>query len=210
MTPAPPGPFPPVNRRVVRAGTVLHRIHGRMFDADSFNPCLGRPTRFAPLRRPDGECISTAYAAESLECAVHETIFHEIQHDAPRKTIDINVVKALRYSTLSLTRDLTLGALFEPDLNQWGLTRRDLIDTFATQYTRTASWALAIHVAWPDIDGLVWTSRRCDPLLAFVLFGDRVETTCLKPLESQDITSDSPILGLIRECGRRAGITLVV
>ncbi len=210
MIPPPPSPFPPITRLAIPAGTVVHRIHGRSFDPDRFNPCQGRPTRFAPLFRSDGSCIPTAYGAQSLECAAHETVFHEIQHGAARKTIDADAVAALDHSTVSASRGLTLCCLFEPDLNRWELTRRDLVDTFASAYQRTALWASAIHDAHSDIDGLVWTSRRCDPVLAYVLFGDRLGGNCLEVLSRQRIGTTPALLSRLREFGSRAGITLVV
>ena len=133
----------------------------------------------------------TLYAATSYECAVHETVFHEIQHDADRKAMRIDAILRLDYSTIAPRRELILAALFEPDLNRWGLTRRDLIDTYASAYETTARWAKAIHDADPEIDGMVWTSRRCDPERAFVLFGDRVRPEDLGEISRAPITSSA-------------------
>lgn len=210
MTPPPPDPFPAINRVHVPAGTVLHRIHDHRYDPDGFNPCQGRPTRFAPLLRADGSCIPTAYAARTLECAARETVFHEVQHDAARKTMDLDAVEALDHSVVRTARGLTVCGLFEPDLNRWKLTRRDLIDTFASQYKRTAPWAVAVHDAHPDVDGLVWTSRRCDPDLAYVLFGDRVGKAGLEVSSRERVGSSPALLARMRGFGERAGITLAV
>ena len=187
----------------------MHRIHSPAFTGQAFNPCRGRPSRFAPLGRAGRPCIPTMYAAESLECAVHETVFHEIPYDAPVKTVDAGVVRALVHSVVLPTRDLKLCALFEPDLNRWGLTRGDLIDTLASRYAATAEWAIAIHDTDSDIDGLVWTSRRCDPEKACVLFGDRVGTSLA--LEARTSIGASPDrLAAVLKFGKRVGITLVI
>ena len=191
------------------ADTLLHRIHDRSREPTSFNPCQGRPTRFAPLWRIDGSCIATAYAAQSLECAVHETIFHEIGHSAAIKVIDTDAIESLDHSTIALSRDLILCGLFEPDLNRWRLTRRDLIDTFPTSYATTASWAIAAHDMHPDIDGLIWTSRRCDPMLACVLFGDRLGNGSLHTRSRDPIDQSPALLSQMRDFAGRAGITLV-
>jgi hypothetical protein len=209
LTPRPLASFPAVNRFLLPGGKIIHRIHARAFAPDSFNPCRGRPTRFAPLLRADGSCIPTAYAAETFECAAHETVFHEIQHDAPRKTIDADAVEALDYATISAARNLNLCALFKPDLNRWGLTRQNLIDTFPSRYKDTAPWAIAIHDAAPDIDGLIWTSRRCDPQFACLLFGDRVGDA-LAVHARHPIGSTPALLAQMRDFGNRAGITLVI
>ena len=210
MSALPPDPFPEITRFPIKAGTELHRIHDRAYACDSFNPGKGRPTRFAPLVRPDGSHVPTAYSASTLECAVHETVFHEVQHDAPRKTIRFSALEPLAYARIAVTRDIALAALFEPDLNAWGLHRSDLIDTMATEYERTAKWAVAIHDRWEDVAGLIWTSKRCDPSTAFVLFGDRLKPDDLMPLEQREVTSDDDLLLKIRDFGARAGITITL
>jgi RES domain len=206
MIPAPPSPFPEINRETVRVGAELHRVHAAGTDSNGFNPCTGRPSRFAPLVQPDGTCIPTAYAASTFECAVHETVFHEIQHDAPRKSIGFHVIAELDYAILRTRRSLLLAALFEPDLNKWGVTRRNLIDTFAADYGTTARWAFALHNADPAIEGLVWTSRRCDPDRAYVLFGDRVRPEDLDVVRRERIAHSTSLLLQVREFGSRAGI----
>lgn len=206
MTPEPPSLLTAPNRIAVTAGKILHRIHDNAFEPTNFNPCLGRPSRFAPLRTADGACIPTLYAATGYECAVHETVFHEIQHDADRKTVRVDAIVRLDYSTVSISRDLVLAALFEPDLNRWGLTRRDLIDTHATAYDATARWAMAIHDADPGIDGMVWTSKRCDPERAFVFFGDRVQPEDFDEVSRAPIATSGELLDQLRAFAARAGI----
>ena len=211
MTPAPPVPFThQIGRLAIPAKTILHRIHDGHYAADSFNPGLGRPSRFAPLRRPDGSVVATAYLASSFECAAFETVFHEIPPTAPFKHVDLCDIAGMNYSMLEVGRQLTLASLFEPELNRWSLSRSELIDTLANEYRATARWALAIHDAFADVDGLIWTSRRCDPVTAMVLFGDRVVPGDLTTQVSQEIVSSSVLLRSIRDFGRRAGITVTL
>jgi TFIIF-interacting CTD phosphatase-like protein len=148
------------------------------------------------------------YAGSTLECAVHETLFHEIQHDAPRKSIPFSVVENSSYAIVQPRRDLVLAGLFEPDLNLWGLTRHQLIDTFAADYEATAKWAVAIHDTFSDIDGLVWTSRRCDPEKAYLLFGDRVLSDQLDIMSQEAIRGTNRLLQRLRNFAERAGILL--
>jgi hypothetical protein len=207
MIPRPPT-FPAIHRIKVPAATDLHRIHNFSFTGNSFNPCLGRPSRFAPLVRSDGTCIPTMYAATSLECAVHETVFHEIQHDAKYKSIGYHEIEKLDYSVIQPRRGLVLASLFEPDLNRWGLTRRELIDTFAADYEATAKWAIALHDGFSDVDGLVWTSRRCDPEKAYLLFGDRITTDVLDTAHRARICETNALLLRIRNFADRANILI--
>jgi hypothetical protein len=208
MIPRPPTTFTAVHRIKLTPGTDLHRIHNSSFASNSFNPCQGRPSRFAPLIRPDGTCIPTMYAATNLECAVHETVFHEIQHDAKYKSIGYREIENLDYSIVRPRRDLLLASLFEPDLNRLQLTRRQLIDTFAADYEATAKWAIALHDSFSDIDGLVWTSRRCDPERAFLLFGDRMSTDLLDIVHRARICETNALLLQIRNFADRANILI--
>ena len=208
MIPWPPATIAAINRIRLPAATELHRIHNSNFAGNSFNPCLGRPSRFAPLVRSDGTCISTMYAATTLECAVHETLFHEIQHDAKYKSIGYHEIENLNYSIVQPGRDLVLASLFEPDLNRWGLARRQLIDTFAADYEATAKWAIAMHDSFSDIDGLVWTSRRCDPEKAYLLFGDRMPTHLLDTAPPTRICETNALLLQIRSFADRANILI--
>jgi hypothetical protein len=208
MIPRPPTNFPAINRTRLPSATDLHRIHNCSFAGNSFNPCQGRPSRFAPLRRSDGRCIPTMYAATNLECAVHETVFHEIQHDAKTKSIGYYEIENLDYSIIQPRRDLVLASLFEPDLNRWKLTRRQLIDTFAADYEATAKWAIALHENFSDIDGLVWTSRRCDPERAFLLFGDRLPVDLIHPVQRARIVETNALLLQIRTFADRANILI--
>jgi RES domain len=208
MIPLPPATFPAIDPLKLPRATELHRIHDSGYAGNSFNPCRGRPSRFAPLLDSSGSCIPTMYAATSLECAVHETLFHEIQHDAKHKSVRFGDIEKYNYTIVQPQRDLALAMLFEPDLNKWGLTRRELIDTFAADYDRTAKWAIALHDAFPDIDGLVWTSRRCDPASAYLLFGDRVQSHQLDVVDEAPISKSNALLLQIRNFAARANILI--
>lgn len=192
MISAPPFPFPASNSYEIEAGERFHRIHDQRFDSCAFNPGKGRPSRFAPLL-VNGDPIPTQYLATDFECAVHETIFHDVPIDESHKTVGADNIKPLAHSIVELKRDLVVVPLFGPDLTRWGLGRADLIDTTAAFYSVTAQWALAIHQSRPDADGLVWTSKRCDPQQALLLFGDR--------LSEKDLvaTSKTPIYASIDE-----------
>ena len=210
MIPLRPTPFPKVNRKALPADTELRRVHSSAFDSKSFNPCLGRPSRFAPLRQPDSTCVPTAHAAQSFECAVHEVIFHDVPPGTHPRSVPLSAIEPLSYGIIRSRRALTLASLHEPDLNAFGLDRRDLIDTLPSEYGQTAKWPLAIHDAHPDIEGLIWTSRRCDPYVAYVLFGDRIAPGDFDVLRKAPITDTPDLLRQVREFGQRAGIFISI
>ncbi|MEO8926946.1 MAG: RES family NAD+ phosphorylase [Caulobacteraceae bacterium] len=192
--------------QILKAGGVLHRNHARGYAPAQFNPGRGESMRFSPFDDASGACVPTLYAATSREAAAFETIFHDIDAKAPFKTVWLGVVENRSVSRLVTRRDLFLAILFTPDLKAWGLTRADLIDTPKSAYPRTASWAGAIHAAHPKLDGMIWTSRQCDPDRCLVLFGDRVSEAGFDIAERLDVGKDAGLLLELRGFGRRAGI----
>jgi hypothetical protein len=208
--PAPPEPFPAFNTRVLGAGTPLVRVHDPKFEGDEPNPCKGGLTRFAPVFHPGGACLPTLYGAATFECAVFESVFHDVPHAAADKFVPLGKVTSRAVSWLEIVADLNVASLNEPDLNRLGLTRVDLIDTFASAYPETARWAEAFHRADPAIAGLAWTSKRCDPSAAYVFFGDRLPAGAFKVTDRVEIAASADHLDQIRRFGRRAGITLTI
>ena len=96
-----------------------------MFKGDEPNPCLGGLTRFAPIYQPDGTCLPTLYAAATFECAVFESVFHDVPHLSVVKFVPLGKVTSRAVSWLQLGCDLTMASLHEPDLNRLELTRTD-------------------------------------------------------------------------------------
>lgn len=208
--PTPPELFPAFNTRVIPEGTRLVRVHDPMFKGDEPNPCMGGLTRFAPVYQRDGACLPTLYAAATFECAVFESVFHDVPHVSAAKFVPLAKVTSRAVSWLQLGCDLTLASLHEPDLNRLELTRTDLVDTYASAYSTTARWAEAFHRADPAVAGLAWTSKRCDPGLACVLFGDRLPPQALEVTDRIELAASAHHLDQIRSFGRRAGITLTI
>lgn len=214
MIARPPSPFPPIadaQIRKVPAGSVLHRIHGRAFGGTSFNPCKGKPSRFAPIHDAAGACVPSLYAGTNLACVAFETVLHDIPPDAAFKTVRHEAVVSRAHSEIAPLSPLRLVGLFEQDLRRWRMTRAQLIDTPASDYAATARWAEAIHRARSDAHGLVWTSRQFDPEQAILLFGDRVGTQSLK-LNAPTRTADahSPLFVELHALADRYGITILL
>lgn len=184
-------------------------MHDVRFGGTSFNPGFGH-SRFAPFQDLDGIQVPTAYAGSTFACAAFEYVFHDIDPTASFKTVPISTLAKIGVSSLSLRRPLKLAALFEIDLNRLGVTRGQLIDTPPSTYIETVGWARAIHASSDAVDGIVWTSRKCDPDLALMLFGDRVGASDLELLASSQLTDNPAHLAKVRDLGLRAGITISV
>jgi RES domain len=207
--PSPPSPFPRINTQTVAKGTILHRTHDSSLRPAQFNPCRGQLTRFAPFTDAAGVCVPTLYAATTREAAAFESIFHDIEPSAPFKTVRLDVVESRSVSRIAPKRDLLAAGLFAPDLKAWGVSRSELIETPKSTYGQTVLWAQAIHRARSDLDGLIWTSRQCDPDECVILFEDRVSETDFEIHNCIDVSADGDLLLELRNFGRRAGITII-
>ena len=126
------------------------------------NACRGGRSRFAPIHDARGECVPSLYAATSLPAAIFETLFHDVPLEARRKTIPRSSVEARQHTVLQLRRDLRLASLRAPALLKWRVASA-LVWGPPKQYVTTARWAKAVHDQFEDVEGLIWTSRRCDP-----------------------------------------------
>ena len=210
MTPAPPSPFPAFNTKPLKAGAQLFRFHDQSFDGAAYNPCMGGPTRFAPLSLATGECLPTLYAATSLEAAAWESLFHDVPHITGPKFVRLRKVTTKVLSVIELADDMVVAPLHAPDLNRLGLAKTDLVETAPSAYRDTARWAEAFHRADPTVGGLRWTSRRCDPELAFLFFEDRVPQSAWRVIERIEVSAAPDLLEEIRQIGRRAEITLSI
>jgi len=125
--------------------------------------------------------IPTLYAGTTLDCALMETVFHDVPYAAgPKMLAKTKHVAGRSHSSLRLRVDLTLVDLSSICLHRLGISRSGLIDTDASCYDESRDWALALHEQFPAAQGLKWTSRQDDTAMALVLFGDRVDTSAFQ------------------------------
>ena len=206
----PPATLAEPNVVTLNAGALVHRVHDRNYGANAFNPCKGSPTRFAPVYDEEGECVPSLYAAETLEAAIHETIFHDVPVKAKSKTVPRTLVQSRAHARLEVLRDLRLVSLRGPDLRRWRIGRNSLIATSPKLYSETARWASAIHQQFPDAQGLLWTSNQCDPDTAYLFFGNRVAPEDFRTLYARDGLVDPTLLSDVRQAGLRCRITITV
>ncbi len=117
----PPPAFLECSTHVMPAGAIVHRIHDARFRATDFNPGYGA-SRFAPFEIA-GRKVPTAYAATTLDCAIFETIVHDVEPSAPIKSVSWSAILPLRHSTLVPRRDLSLARLYSADLMAYAAER---------------------------------------------------------------------------------------
>lgn len=161
-------------------GETLFRVHPDIYGSLQFNPSSRGNARFSPLIDSDGTVIPTIYAGTTLDCALMETVFHDVPFTAgPKIWSKTTHVAGKVYSQLTLSRDLILIDLSAVPLHKLGIPRKELIECDGSHYPETRAWALALHDQYPDAEGLLWTSRQADPARALILFEDRLKTSAL-------------------------------
>jgi len=155
-------------------GTVLYRVHHEQYAADQFNPGLRGNARFSPIQDAEGQPIPTLYAGITKDCAMMETVFHDVSFAPGLKTYDKSKLEGQVLSTLEVTENLELLDLASVPLRKLGITRKELIDTEKDQYPVTRKWAEKLYLQCPAAQGLAWISRQDDTARAMMLFGDRI------------------------------------
>jgi hypothetical protein len=166
---------------VLAEGTPLWRVHNASRAGNVFNPCHGGRSRFAPLRDATGACIPTLYAGETREAATFETIFRDLPPLPQARQVFTSQLNGMALREIRPRRALRLVPMFNQNLAIVGQSRQTMIESHGTEaYKQTCAWAEAIHRDLLDVDGLVWTSRQQDEVLAMVLFEGRVSLADLE------------------------------
>jgi len=131
--------------------------------------------RFHPLLSHTGSLVPTFYGSNTIDGALSETVFHDVPISGPGKSIAQSVLMPMLSSTLKPVRPLRLVQLRGFGLKRLGITRMEMIESEADQYSVTRRWGSAFYEHVGDADGLIWMSRQHDSSEAIVLFGTRVQ-----------------------------------
>lgn len=194
------------------AGDVIHVIHDTAFDPESFNPgqdahgVLRKATRFSPFRDAEGSVVPYLYGGSTLDCAIFETVFHEVPIDAKDKFVDLGDFDQRGHGELTPSRDLKLVDLTSEGLHRLKVPKEEIITSPARDYVDTAKWAEALHQQFSDIDGLVWMSRQRDRDRAVVLFGDRLNGVLSGSRKGGPLIRNDSLRQAIIAAALRAGI----
>lgn len=128
VTPVPPATLH-VTMTELATGQVLHRVHQDQYRADQFNPGTRGNARFSPIQNDQGQPIPTLYAGTTMDCALMETVFHDMSHTAGFKTFDKGKLAGQVHSTVEVAQPLKVVDLASVPLRKLGVTRKQLIDT---------------------------------------------------------------------------------
>jgi RES domain len=192
-------------------GETVYRVHPDAYGSVEFNPSSAGNARFSPPVNAAGGVIPTLYAGTTLDCALMETVFHDVPFvSGPKMWSKATHVAGKVWSQLTLTRDLALIDLSAVPLHKLGISRKDLIECDGSQYPETRAWALALHDQYPSAEGLTWTSRQADPARALVLFEDHLTGAVLSPSGAPNplLLSDGSAILEILVLAQRLGVLL--
>jgi len=188
----------------------FHRVHDLAFGGSEFNTSIKGNARFSPITDDAGVLIPTLYAGTTLDCALMETIFHDVPFKAGFKPFSKLKMDGKIHSVLNPTGDLRLIDLSTVALHKLGVKRTQLIDTTKAHYPATRRWAQALHSQFPDAQGLRWTSRQDDQAYAVMLFGTRIAVSVLGwGGSSQSLLLDGHAQFSVIDLATRIGVTLV-
>lgn len=191
---------------------MIHVIHDTAFAPESFNPGvdaagrLRKPTRFAPIRDAKGRVVPYLYGGSTLDCAIFETVFHDIPIDAPDKFVDLDDFAQRGHGALLPNRDLKLVDLTSDGLHRLRVPKHELITSPSRYYPDTALWAQELHHQFPDIDGILWMSRQRDRDHALILFGDRLDGVLSGTRVGGPLARNTALRDAVLTAACRAGI----
>lgn len=209
---ATPAPFATLRATLTELpkGQVLHRVHQDQYRADQFNPGVRGNARFSPIRDDRGQPIPMLYGGTTMDCALMETVFHDVPYTAGLKTFDKGKLAGQVHSTVEVAQPLRVVDLASVPLRKLGITRKQLIDTEKDRYPVTRQWAEALHRQCPDAQGLSWVSRQDDSARAVALFGDRIPNGALKPLgASRSLVDDGNAYDSALNLADRIGVSII-
>ena len=111
------------------------------------------------------------------------------------------------HSKFQIKRAVKLVELRNPPLNNWGIEQAQLIGSGPELYHKTVLWAAAIYNNFPEAEGLIWTSRQCDPDDAISFFGGRIDEDDFELISSRD-GRDESFLDDVEQEGEIRGIEI--
>ena len=110
-------------------GLEFHRVHGLAFGGDEFKTSTKGNARFSPITDDAGVLIPTLYAGTTFDCALMETIFHDVPFKSGFKPFSKLKMDGKVHSVVLPTADLRLIDLSTIALHKLGVKRTELIDT---------------------------------------------------------------------------------
>ena len=170
------------------------------------------PRRFSPVVDSNGRRVPVLYAGEDLECALGETVFHDLPDSAavPAEIFRADLL-TLRAGTITSTVDLVLADLTDPALALSGYARTEVVDTPPGEYETTGEWG---QHTWDTTEaaGIAWNSRRTPDRHSYLLFvtARTVTRRQLRVIQPPVPLYDQDGLAAVMEAAATRNVTVVL
>lgn len=203
-------------------GQELIRFFRSGYPPDTFNRNAHRRmdlpehgSRFNPFPDAAGVNVPTLYAADALDSAALESVFHDVEH-VPAPTFAKMRLADWSYSRLVVQRPLTVFKLTNQHLRQIAVSGRkhslqedEVVHCPPNGYPLTRAWARFLYASLPTLDGLAWRARLGGSGLAYVFFGSRCREDAIKA-EEPSISLQTPDgFRAIKQVAEDAKITII-
>ncbi|GAK25646.1 RES family NAD+ phosphorylase [Serratia liquefaciens] len=196
-----------INKRTLKAGTPLYRIHREKYAGDAFNGSTEGDARFSPIRDQSNKVIATVYAGDNTKVALCEVPLHDLDFSLRHVGFNVGRLAGLVHTELIVKAELQLAVLDQPGLAKMRASKK-VAHCDAVHYQVTRKWAEAIHAQHKEIQGMVWPSKQ-HPGNAYVLFGDRFNGNELSIAVNTVSVTDKSVLIHLFELADSMGITLL-
>ncbi|GAB5097702.1 RES family NAD+ phosphorylase [Caballeronia sp. HLA56] len=158
-------------------------------------------TRFAPIYQENGAPVHTYYAANGVECAILESVLHDIVLEAP-SAFSLDRLQHFWIATIDIPSALDLVSFHTAHLPALELSRAQLIDSLPTHYSKTRTWSQAAYREVPHAQGIAYGSRRYDANRCVMLFEQRLDMPPFRVVEDRSLALEprrSEVIKLLRE-----------
>lgn len=146
-----------INKRILKAGTPLYRIHREKYAGDAFNDSRQGDARFSPIVNEDSRVIATAYAGDSTKVAFCEVPLHDVDFSQVKVEFATARLAGLVHTELVVNKALELAELDQPGLAKMRASKK-VTHCDAAQYGVTRQWAEAIHKQHKEVQG--WSGHQ--------------------------------------------------
>ena len=169
--------------RTLRAGGILYRAHSTDLGAIFFGPGEGKVPVFR-FDAPDAS-YGVCYLGLTEEAALIEGVIHR---SIPRRTISDRALARRAISAIHVREKIRAVRLYGKYLVGNGA---DAAVTHGNDYPGLSQpWSKAIHDHADQVDGIVYTARHDDSVLALALFeraGHKIEAGAMHVLSGRDL-----------------------
>ncbi|HEX8691757.1 MAG TPA: RES family NAD+ phosphorylase [Longimicrobium sp.] len=169
--------------RKLSAGRELHRAHNTDRDAIFFGPGAGNPPKYR-FDAPDGS-YGVCYLGLGEEAAFIEGVIHRA---VPRRVISEKTLAKRAISVVHIRQEIRAVRLYGKYLVGAGA---DAAVVHGDDYPGLSQpWSKAIHDHAANVDGILYTARHDDSVLALALFeraAHKITAGSKHPLSGSDL-----------------------